>query len=390
MNAVTSAAVKLQDFADFDDLVPANGPAEAAEFQIEEHIAGSAAEQPQKSSVLRRDVPPSELGYIPLLDSYVPAVKEIIEHFALKYSPEDFWLHLNAKLLSGLYGDQLNSLNPYSIIEFLLVCKDNNLNPLKSEVTGYYDWNTCSIKTQILLDGYCRIYSSHPQTDGMEYICRGTQTVELTVTEYFKDRDGKRRSHSRLEKRELPRTVECRIYRKDRKYPTVGCADIEDIGTSAAWQQHPLQMMRNRAFTRAVRMAFNLEGASYSDVEEINAEMQQTLLLKQQLNEAGSKALQEKEAKLKAAAADNAAEFLRLKIAKAKTEQEINWIEREIQDKPELGMEQFQKLMEQCSARRTEIKSAASPKKPVVQVRSIDTKVSPVCLDIADLKNLQL
>lgn len=389
MNTMTSAAVKLQDFADFEGLTPADAPANA---DLHPAVAEDVfLEQTGTSAELRSDAPPSELGYIPLLDSYVPAVKEIIEHFSLKYSPEDFWLHLNAKLLSGLYGDQLNSLNPYSIIEFLLVCKDNNLNPLKSEVAGYYDWNTCSIKTQILLDGYCRIYSSHPQTDGMEYVCHGSQSVELTVTEYFKDQDGKRRAHSRLEKRELPRTVECRIYRKDRKFPTVGCADIEDIGTSAAWQQHPLQMMRNRAFTRAVRMAFNLEGASYSDVEEINTEAQQTLLLQRRLNDVSAKVLREKEAKLKAAAAFNAGEELRLKIVQAETEQELTALEHEVQGRPELNIEMFQKLMEQSAKRRAEIKAAAARKQPAaVPVSNIDTKVSSVCLDLADLKNLQL
>lgn len=71
--------------------------------------------------------------------------------------------------------------------------------------------------------------------------------------------------------KEIPSMVECKIYRKDMAHPTIGYAFIDDIGKTGAWTGHPCQMMCNRAFTRAVRMAYNLEGTSSEDVAELKS-----------------------------------------------------------------------------------------------------------------------
>lgn len=283
--------------ADFDSFNNTSAPAlEPSQAKQEEVVLANHVASAGESELT--NAKPSELGYIPLLNEWRPTVAKVIKHFDLAYSEDDFWLHLNTKLLGNLSGSALDEISPYNLIEFLIVCMDNNLNPLKSEVTGYYDSFSRTLKTQILLDGYCRIYSSHPQTDGMEYVYHDKQSVEVTVSYYEYDPKTRERvAKKRKVNRELPRTVECKIYRKDRKFPTIGCADIEDLGTSAAWQQHPLQMMRNRAFTRAVRMCYNLEGASYADIDDLK----ENIALDLNIQRAQEKAMQAKELEVKQA-----------------------------------------------------------------------------------------
>lgn len=306
---------------------------------------------------------PSETGLLPLLDAFRPTVEEVIRHFGIAYSTEDFWVHLNSRLLSGLFPQDLDELNPYSVIEYLTLCRDNDLNPLRPEVGAYYDWNTKCIKSQILLDGYARIYSTHPQTDGMEYVCHGETEVELFRTVYDYDQQSGKKIMKRVSYTcRIPRTVECRIYRKDRKFPTCGSADAEDIGNSPAWQQHPLQMMRNRAFTRAVRLAFNLEGASYGDVEDIHENREFELSLKRNALEARKEALDGRERRFTEGKRAEAALKLEAKIRTCRSSSELDAVKRDISGRmPELGPEHVRNLLSLASKVSLQMKSPAQP-----------------------------
>lgn len=379
----SSSAMKLQDFAmNFSKSFVANGSDNSpANTQI---TAKERKAIDSTTSGLRSDLPPAQLGYVPLLDSYVATIEDILQHFEMKYSITDFWLHLNTKLFGSLSTYVLNEVNPFSIMDFLQVCKDNNLNPLKAEVAGYFDWTSKSIKPQILLDGYCKIFNTHPQTDGMEYNCIGSQEVELTITEYVKE-NGQRRAKTRPYKTVLPRTVECRIYRKDRKFPTVGCADIEDIGTSAAWQQHPLQMLRNRAFTRAVRMAFNLEGASYSDVEEIVEHDNYALELRCAALEKREEDIKAKESVLKDSDPEVLTQF-KQRISNATTKEALDAIKVKLMQAvgDKLSINDFNDLSLQINNKRKTCAAAGIMSLKTVPVRELPDLTLSSC-DTADL-----
>jgi hypothetical protein len=222
---------------------------------------------------------PSQTGYLPLIPMFESAVRKIKEQFNLTTDINDIWLHINRKMFSDVPQNELHMISQYNVMEHLYTCIDNNLNPLKSEVGSYYDKNAKAIKTQILLEGYNKIYSTHVQSNGLEY--RFGEDVKKnfieTVWEYNPQTHRKEPKKIEVTKT-IPRFVECRIFRKDMMHPTIGYAFPDDISNTGAWQGHPSQMMCNRAFTRAVRMAYNLEGTSSEDVSEIkyqhNQEMQ--------------------------------------------------------------------------------------------------------------------
>ena len=217
---------------------------------------------------------PAQTGYLPLIDLFEPVVLQIKKQFNLSADINDIWLHINHKLFADVPRDNLGCISPYNVLEHLYVCIDNNLNPLKPEVASYYVYdyktNTHSIKTQILLEGYNKIYSTHPQSNGLEYQIYPDVEREFIETEWVTDPQTKKKvKRNKVVKKLVPSRVECRIFRKDMEHPTVGFAFPDDIGNTGAWTGHPSQMMCNRAFTRAVRMAYNLEGTSAEDVFEL-------------------------------------------------------------------------------------------------------------------------
>ena len=217
---------------------------------------------------------PAQTGYLPLIDLFEPVVLQIKKQFNLSADINDIWLHINHKLFADVPRDNLGCISPYNVLEHLYVCIDNNLNPLKPEVASYYVYdykaNTHSIKTQILLEGYNKIYSTHPQSNGLEYQIYPDVEREFIETEWVTDPQTKKKvKRNKVVKKLVPSRVECRIFRKDMEHPTVGFAFPDDIGNTGAWTGHPSQMMCNRAFTRAVRMAYNLEGTSAEDVVEL-------------------------------------------------------------------------------------------------------------------------
>ena len=221
-----------------------------------------------------RNCNPSETGYLPLIDLFEPVVQQIKKQFNLPSSVENIWLHINHKMFADVPRQNLENISPYNVLEHLYTCIDNNLNPLKPEVASYYVYDfknkTHSIKTQILLEGYNKIYSTHPQSNGLEYQIYPDVEREFIVKEWVENpQTRKKECQKKIVRKTVPSRVECRIFRKDMEHPTIGFAFPDDIGDTGAWQGHPSQMMCNRAFTRAVRMAYNLEGTSAEDVAEI-------------------------------------------------------------------------------------------------------------------------
>lgn len=254
---------------------------EDLEMQMNQGVAMEQAAPQQMANngtgAVRPDVKyadPSQAGYLPLLDLFEPVVEQIKKQFNMTTDINDIWLHINHKMFADVPRENLGFISPYNVLEHLYTCIDNNLNPLKPEVGSYYAFdfksNTHSIKTQILLEGYNKIYSTHPQSNGLEYQIYPDVEREFVESEWVTNpQTHKKEKRNKIVKKMIPSRVECRIYRKDMEHPTVGFAFPDDIGNTGAWTGHPSQMMCNRAFTRAVRMAYNLEGTSSEDVVEI-------------------------------------------------------------------------------------------------------------------------
>jgi phage recombination protein Bet len=120
-------------------------------------------------------------------------------------------------------------------MSFLLVAKEYNLNPMLKEIYAFPGKNG-GIVPVVGIDGWLNITNSHPQFDGME----------------FKDvlsNDGKISA------------ITCKIYRKDRKYPTEVTEYLaECIGATDPWKRWPCRMLRHKATVQASRYAFGFSG----------------------------------------------------------------------------------------------------------------------------------
>lgn len=219
-------------------------------------------------------------GWLPLNNLFIQTVIKTMQHFGKLQSIENYWVDFSRRIFKSVYeegdkqkGDptEIARINFYSVLSYLNTCMKNNLDPLcDEEIAPTYDRRTHNVKATILLDGYNKIYNSHPKTDGLEWVFGQNVEKEIIVTEWVWD-DVCHRKTPKEHKviKYVPSYVECKIYLKGQSHPTSNIADTDDIGTSAAWKEHPRRMMMNRAFTRAVRTAYNLEGLSEDDLDDI-------------------------------------------------------------------------------------------------------------------------
>lgn len=215
---------------------------------------------------------PDKDGCLPLLPRFTPYVEQIKKQFNKKISIDDLWFAMNQKMFRDIKRSQIKDISHSDIISYLEVCLSNNLDPLCGDtIATYYDGKNNVLKAQILLQGYYVIYANNTNSDGFEFTISDSivkKEVQINRWEYNQQL-GRNEKKTITVTKEVPARVECRIYRKDTSHPAVGYAFPSDIGTTGAWTEHPEQMMCNRAFTRAMRVAYSIRGDFEDDVPEI-------------------------------------------------------------------------------------------------------------------------
>ena len=215
---------------------------------------------------------PDKDGCLPLTPRFAPYVEQIKKQFNKKISIDDLWFAMNQKMFRDIKRNQIKDIAHSDIISYLEVCLSNNLDPLCGDtIATYYDSKNNVLKAQILLQGYYVIYANNTNSDGFEFTISDNlikKDVQIVRWE-FNQQLGRNEKKTITVTKEVPARVECRIYRKDTSHPAVGYAFPSDIGTTGAWTEHPEQMMCNRAFTRAMRVAYSIRGDFEDDVPEI-------------------------------------------------------------------------------------------------------------------------
>lgn len=119
------------------------------------------------------------------------------------------------------------------MMALLVVANQYNLNPFTRELYAFPSAGT--IVPIVSVDGWMRITNSHPKFDGME----------------FEDNfvDGKLFS------------ITCKIYRKDRKYPTIVTEYLSECKKDTGpWNKWPARMLRHKAAIQCARYAFGFSG----------------------------------------------------------------------------------------------------------------------------------
>lgn len=135
---------------------------------------------------------------------------------------------------------------------FIEFCKSTNLNPIKKEIWFIKTNNGPQIMTGIA--GFLSIANAHPQYDGMEV------SIE--------EQDGKLISAT------------AKVYRKDRKYPSVATVYLSEYFRpskygNGLWEKMPRMMLQKVAKSVALREAFSQELNGIYTVEEMPLEYSQ-------------------------------------------------------------------------------------------------------------------
>lgn len=125
---------------------------------------------------------------------------------------------------------------------FRQFCQSTGLNPFKKEIWFIKAGGRVQIMTGI--NGFLAIANAHPQFDGMEI------EVDEAVTKAV-----------------------CKVYRKDRKYPSVGIALMKEFKKETPiWKNMPSVMLTKVAKSIAIREAFPQELNGLYTQEEMTAE----------------------------------------------------------------------------------------------------------------------
>lgn len=159
---------------------------------------------------------------------------KLAERFGMDSNPEIIDVLKKTAFKGDVSDAQMGAL--------LVVANQYGLNPWVKEIYAFPDKG--SIIPVVGVDGWARIVNDHPQYDGVEFIMSD---------------DGS--------------SVTCKIYRKDRKYPTETTEYLSECkkGTQP-WQSHPRRMLRHKAFMQCGRLAFGFTGIYDRDEAETIAE----------------------------------------------------------------------------------------------------------------------
>jgi phage recombination protein Bet len=116
---------------------------------------------------------------------------------------------------------------------FTQFCKSTGLNPFKKEIWFIKTQNRVQLMTGI--NGYWAIANKHPQFDGTEQEIATTPQGDIV-------------------------SATCKVYRKDRRFPSVGIALMKEYKKSTPiWSQMPSVMLMKCAESIALRKAFPQE-----------------------------------------------------------------------------------------------------------------------------------
>lgn len=144
-----------------------------------------------------------------------------------------------AKLHETLKNTAFKGANDHELVALVLVANEYNLNPLVKQIYAF-PAKGGGVVPVVGIDGWLKIINDHPQFDGME-------TVDIIE-------DG------------TLRAVECKIYRKDRKYPTKIREYLSECRRKTEpWEQMPQRMLRHKAIMQCARVAFGIGGITDED-----------------------------------------------------------------------------------------------------------------------------
>lgn len=178
-----------------------------------------------KQMAARTEAVPANVAHTPSL----------VARMAAKYGvdADKFLGTLKSTAFRGENGKEITN---EQLMALLVVAEAHGLNPWLKEIYAFPD-KSGGIMPVIGIDGFIKIANTHPQFAGMSFSY---------------DDDGE--------------WIECVIERKDRTTPTRIREYMEECKRNTQpWQQWPRRMLRHRALSQCVRVAFGFAGVMESD-----------------------------------------------------------------------------------------------------------------------------
>lgn len=132
-------------------------------------------------------------------------------------------------------------VSPETIVQFLQLCTEHDLNPARYEIRAFYDYNK-GLTTFVMVDGWGTLANRQPAYDNTDF-------------EYERDKDGALVAITSL------------VHRKDRTRPTRTRVKMSEwrVATSPQWGSKPEWMLEQKAFKQGIRRAFGFAGVLDDD-----------------------------------------------------------------------------------------------------------------------------
>lgn len=181
---------------------------------------------------------------------------------------------LEAYLIKKGFSDMTALISIYRLIE------EHNFDPML-DCLDYFEGDadeTQAKKLYVTLNGCIKIMNNHPSFQGIEFMNSATLANGA------------------------PTWIECAIYRSDRIRPTIVREYLSEANLeNEVWQKMPARMLRNRALTQCVKLAFGVNAIDTDSIKPRDAAKETTQKTHQASRppKSGETPLGKKELKLK-------------------------------------------------------------------------------------------
>lgn len=143
------------------------------------------------------------------------------------------------KLLATLKATVFKGATDDELLALVVVANTYGLNPLLKEIYAF-PAKGGGIVPVVSVDGWIRMCNDHPQMDGMEFADHHDAKGELI-------------------------SVTCRIFRKDRRHPTVITEYLAECRRNTEPWKMANRMLRHKALIQCARVAFGFSGIQDED-----------------------------------------------------------------------------------------------------------------------------
>ena len=143
-----------------------------------------------------------------------------------------------AKLHATLKNTVFKGANDEEMMTLVVVANEHKLNPLQKEIYAFAA-KAGGIVPVISIDGWIKIMNQHPKMNGVSFAYQ-------------------------VDDNKNPFSCACTIWVKGRENPVVITEFYDECKrNSEAWRQYPFRMLRHKALSQCVRVAFGFAG--YAD-----------------------------------------------------------------------------------------------------------------------------